>query len=598
MTTRLGGLTLPNPVLTASGCAAAGRELGQFFDVAALGAVVTKSIMLRAAVRPGRRRGWPRRRAGMLNSIGLQGPGIDAFLEHDLPWLRRAAAPAPWSRSPAAASRSTPSWPGGCAARPGWPPSRSTSPAPTSRTAAWSSPATRTPPPPSWRRCAGTPRRRVPVLAKLSPDVTDIVDDRPGLRRRRRRRAVDDQHAARHGASTPTRMRPVLAGVTGGLSGPAIRPVAVRCVWQVHAGAAGRADPRAWAASAPAATRSSSCSPARARSRSAPRSSTTRRRPSGCSRELRAGARRARLQHRCADAVGHAHRPPTRSPDRTMPVTERPCAPDRRRAGRRRTSRPPSAGPRAVGAARQHREGRARAVPAARPRRGRCRAAAASGGRDVFLDLKLHDIPNTVAGAARSVADLAPDYLTVHASGGAGDGPRRGRRAARHAHRRRHGADVAVRRATSTPSASPARPRDAVRRLAVLAVGAGARALVCSPHEVAAVRREVGPDITLITPGVRPAGADSRRPGAGRDAASRRCADGADLLVDRAADHRCRRRRRARPRDDRPRRCRPCGPDRAIVRTVVSVAADPHCLQGLAVARFHGVSESAVPTPR
>jgi orotidine-5'-phosphate decarboxylase len=73
-------------------------------------------------------------------------------------------------------------------------------------------------------------------------------------------------------------------------------------------------------------------------------------------------------------------------------------------------------------------------------------------------------------------------------------------------------------------------PRDAVRRLAALAVGAGARALVCSPLEVADVRTEVGPDVVLITPGVRPAGAghgDQSRVATPRQA----LADGADLLV-------------------------------------------------------------------
>ena len=72
--------------------------------------------------------------------------------------------------------------------------------------------------------------------------------------------------------------------------------------------------------------------------------------------------------------------------------------------------------------------------------------------------------------------------------------------------------------------------RDAVRRLAALAVGAGARALVCSPREVADVRREVGPEVTLITPGVRPPGAatgDQSRVATPRQA----LADGADLLV-------------------------------------------------------------------
>src|SRR6185437_15539886 len=86
MRTAVASVTLPNPVLTASGFAAAGQELDQFFDVSALGAVVTKSIMV------GPRSGRPTPRmaetpSGMLNSIGLQGPGIEHFLAHDLAWL-------------------------------------------------------------------------------------------------------------------------------------------------------------------------------------------------------------------------------------------------------------------------------------------------------------------------------------------------------------------------------------------------------------------------------------------------------------------------------------------------------------------------------
>ena len=83
---RLGQAELPNPILTASGCAGAGRELAQFFDVSKIGAIVTKSVML--APRAGRP--TPRMAetpSGMLNSIGLQGPGIEAFLQRDLPWL-------------------------------------------------------------------------------------------------------------------------------------------------------------------------------------------------------------------------------------------------------------------------------------------------------------------------------------------------------------------------------------------------------------------------------------------------------------------------------------------------------------------------------
>ena len=156
-------------------------------------------------------------------------------------------------------------------------------------------------------------------------------------------------------------------------------------------------------------------------------------------------------------------------------------------------------------------------------------AIAAAGRRPIFLDLKLHDIPNTVAGAARSVADLAPAFVTVHALGGA-------------AMVRAAVAELPATRVTGVTvltSMSPAdlaavgvtgSPLDAVRRLAVLAVAAGARALVCSPQEVASVRAEVGAEITLITPGVRPAGSsvgDQARVATPEQA----LADGADLLV-------------------------------------------------------------------
>ena len=91
LTASLAGLTLPNPLMTASGCAANGKELHRFFDISRLGAFVTKTVM--AAPRSGR--GTPRMAetpSGMLNSIGLQGPGIDAFADEDLPWLASVGA--------------------------------------------------------------------------------------------------------------------------------------------------------------------------------------------------------------------------------------------------------------------------------------------------------------------------------------------------------------------------------------------------------------------------------------------------------------------------------------------------------------------------
>jgi orotidine-5'-phosphate decarboxylase len=126
----------------------------------------------------------------------------------------------------------------------------------------------------------------------------------------------------------------------------------------------------------------------------------------------------------------------------------------------------------------------------------------------VFLDLKLHDIPATVAGAARAVARLRPAFLTVHATGGQAM-----IRAAVDAAPNISIAAVTVLTSlkdTDLGAVGLAGPAsDAVRRLAVLAVEAGAQAVVCSPQEAAAVRAEVGPDITLITPGVRPRGVDA-----------------------------------------------------------------------------------------
>jgi orotidine-5'-phosphate decarboxylase len=122
---------------------------------------------------------------------------------------------------------------------------------------------------------------------------------------------------------------------------------------------------------------------------------------------------------------------------------------------------------------------------------------------EIFLDLKLHDIPNTVRGACQSVADLSPRFLTVHAAGGY---------------------EMVNAAATALPSTQitavtvltsldaaelqaldlPSNPQKLALALAQRAVEAGARAIVCSPHEVTQLREAISSDVLLITPGVRP----------------------------------------------------------------------------------------------
>jgi orotidine-5'-phosphate decarboxylase len=152
-----------------------------------------------------------------------------------------------------------------------------------------------------------------------------------------------------------------------------------------------------------------------------------------------------------------------------------------------------------------------------------------ASGCDIFLDVKLHDIPATVGGAAHAVAKLTPKYLTVHASGGQDMV-----KAAVEALPDTHVTAVTILTSLSQDQLAAmgwnGSAQDIVKRLAAQSVAAGARAIVCSPQEVAAVRAEVGPDTVLITPGVRPAGSDAgdqKRIATPEQALS----DGANLLV-------------------------------------------------------------------
>jgi orotidine-5'-phosphate decarboxylase len=154
-------------------------------------------------------------------------------------------------------------------------------------------------------------------------------------------------------------------------------------------------------------------------------------------------------------------------------------------------------------------------------------------GMPVFLDLKLHDIPNTVERAARNAARLGVAMLTVHASGG--EAMLRAAVAGA-ADVARPPAVLAVTVLTSLDDASlvslgiPGGAAGRVAAWAALAQRCGCAGVVCSPREAAALRSSLGPGFLLVTPGVRPAGessADQRRVATPREA----IAAGADLLV-------------------------------------------------------------------
>lgn len=133
-----------------------------------------------------------------------------------------------------------------------------------------------------------------------------------------------------------------------------------------------------------------------------------------------------------------------------------------------------------------------------------------AGSRPLFLDLKLHDIPNTVAGGIRSVGPLEPYLVTVHAAGG-----KAMMRAAADAAQEVAGGRMRLLGVTVLTSLDEADiatigqqgPAAAqAQRLAALAQESGLDGVVCSSHEVSILRRQCGPDFILVVPGIRPIG--------------------------------------------------------------------------------------------
>ncbi|GAB3491396.1 dihydroorotate dehydrogenase [Nocardiopsis coralliicola] len=229
---RLGGIVLDNPVLAAAGCAGTGRELARFFDLDRIGALVTKSVMLEP------RAGHPAPRiaetpSGLVSATGLQGPGVDVFLQRDLPWLLSRGGRAAVSLAGSTAdeygelARRVSAAPGvafvevnlSCA-----------NPADQGRHFADDpAHATRV-----VRAVRAATRPDLPVFAKLAADVPDVVQLAEACAEARAD-GLSMTNTLRGMAVDPRTLRPAVAGGMGGVSGPAIRPIAVGCVYRVHA---------------------------------------------------------------------------------------------------------------------------------------------------------------------------------------------------------------------------------------------------------------------------------------------------------------------------------------------------------------------------
>ena len=494
LSVRIGSLTLPNPVIAASGCFGYGLEYDEVTDLSSLGGVCVKGLFMteREGHAPPRIVETP---AGMINAIGLQGIGVHRFVNEKLPLLRERGArvfvnvcgttideyvevsKVLSQAEGVAAIELNISCPNikeggiqfGCSL------------VGTGSVVAAVRKAT-----------------HLPVIPKLTPNVTDVASFA---------RAAEDAGAdavslvntfLAMAIDVETR-RPTITNVLGGLSGPAIRPIAVRMVWECARevkipiiGMGGITNARDAAGIHPCR-----------RHRGADRHGQFRR-----SVRVGQGAHRARRLPRT---------PPLRAPVRL---------------DRRLRSHP------AEGSARMNRilvaldvDSSAKALALADTLRGTVagykigkqlftaegpdvvRALTARGDR-VFLDLKFHDIPNTVAGAVRSAMATGAWMVNVHASGGSA--MMRAAAQAAHDTAAKTGAArplvIGVTVLTSMDEAALAevgttRPViEQVVHLARLAKAAGLDGVVASPQEIAAIRTACGPDFHIVTPGIRPAG--------------------------------------------------------------------------------------------
>ena len=229
--TKLADAWFPTPLFTASGCASSGKELSQFFDLRSIGAVVTKSIM----IKPRAGRPTPRMAetpSGMLNSIGLQGPGIDAFLGDDIPWLLNQGARIIVSIAGetvdefSTLARRLRGVTGISAVE-----VNISCPNVENRGLVFACD------PDSASAVINGVKMMIggelPIIAKLSPDVTNIAQIAASVFNAGAD-AVALINTLLGMVINLETMKPQLGGKTGGLSGPAIRPIAVRAIYQVR----------------------------------------------------------------------------------------------------------------------------------------------------------------------------------------------------------------------------------------------------------------------------------------------------------------------------------------------------------------------------